>query len=142
VTLYIQRSSWHELYALVEELDLTLTQLKVLQVLDVCDDEVSLKGLAEQVPLSLPAASRTVESLLRRGYVERREDQHDRRVKRVRITDDGRGVAMRLNSARLGGLEEFAATLSADERRALSDALSSIVARAEIRACRPRRSAS
>ena len=40
--------------------------------------------------MSLPNASRTVDGLLQRGLVERREDEHDRRVKRVGAQREGR----------------------------------------------------
>ena len=44
---------------------------------------VSVKELAEELGLSLPGASRAVDALLQRGLVERREDEHDRRMKRA-----------------------------------------------------------
>ena len=49
------------------------------------------KGLAPDDP-----ASRTVEGLLQRGLVERREDEHDRRMKRVRITKAGGAAVARI----------------------------------------------
>ena len=64
--------------------------------------------------MSLPAASRMVDDLVRRGFVERHEDAEDRRMKRVRLTDDGGAVIRRLNAARLNGLEQFAQTLTDD----------------------------
>jgi DNA-binding MarR family transcriptional regulator len=137
VMLYIQKHSGHDFYVLVEELDLTLTQLKALHALDLAAEEASVKELGEALGLSLPAASRTVDGLLRRGYLERREDEHDRRVKRVRLTSAGRNAVERLNGARLAGLEKFAATLSDGERTRLAGAIRSLLARDEIRACRP-----
>jgi len=139
VMLYIQRNSGHDFYVLVEELDLTLTQLKALHILDLGTDEASVKELGEALGLSLPAASRTVDGLLRRGYLERREDDHDRRIKRLSLTDEGRRAVERLNRARLAGLEGFASTLSESERSRLSGAIASLLERDEIRACRPTR---
>jgi DNA-binding MarR family transcriptional regulator len=139
VMLYIQKHSGHDFYELVEELDLTLTQLKALHVLDLVSDEASVKDLAEGLGLSLPAASRTVDGLLRRGYLERREDEQDRRVKRLTLTAAGRDAVERLNRARLAGLEGFASTLSDDQRSRLGGAIASLLEREEIRACRPGR---
>jgi DNA-binding MarR family transcriptional regulator len=135
--LYIQKHSGHDFYELVEELDLTLTQLKALHALDLAAEEASVKELGEALGLSLPAASRTVEGLLRRGYLERREDDRDRRVKRVRLTPAGRNAVERLNRARLAGLESFASTLTQTQRARLAGAIESLLARDEIRACRP-----
>ena len=140
VMLYIQKHSGHDFYELVEELDLTLTQLKTLHVLDLVTGEASVKDVGEALGLSFPAASRTVDGLLRRGYVERREDEQDRRVKRLRLTAAGRDAVERLNRARLAGLEEFASTLSDAQRSRLSGAIASLLEREEIRACRPGRS--
>jgi DNA-binding MarR family transcriptional regulator len=140
VMLYIQKHSGHDFYELVEELDLTLTQLKTLHVLDLVTGEASVKDVGEALGLSFPAASRTVDGLLRRGYVERREDEQDRRVKRLRLTAAGRDAVERLNRARLTGLEDFASTLSDAQRSRLSGAIASLLERGEIRACRPSRS--
>ncbi|MEA2272602.1 MAG: hypothetical protein QOI98_1310 [Solirubrobacteraceae bacterium] len=141
VMLYIQKHSGHDFYELVEELDLTLTQLKALHVLDLVTGEASVKDLGEALGLSLPAASRTVDGLLRRGYLERREDELDRRVKRLTLTPAGRDAVERLNRARLAGLEGFASTLSDDQRSRLGGAIASLLEREEIRACRPGRRA-
>ena len=57
-------------------------------------------------------------------------------MKRVRLTDSGRSVIRRLNAARLTGLEQFTLGLSPDERRALAQALESLLARPEVAECR------
>ena len=111
------------LFALLEELDLTITQIKTLDVLSGCADELSVKEVSERLGMSLPSASRTVEALLRRGWLERREDQLDRRVKRIRLTAQGREVASRVNGVRLEGLERFAGSLGPGQRTRLSAAL-------------------
>ena len=110
-------------FALLEELDLSITQIKTLDMLSGCADEVSVKELSERLGMSLPSASRTVEALLRRGWLERREDEHDRRIKRIRLTDGGRDVVARVNGVRLKGLERFARSLAPAERAELSRAL-------------------
>ncbi len=105
---------------MLEELDLGITQIKTLDVVSGCDSELSVKELSEHLGLSLPSASRTVEALLQRGWLERREDEHDRRVKRIRVTPGGRDVVARVNGVRLQGLERFAASLEPAQRAELS----------------------
>ena len=134
---FLMRRSGQRFYVLVEELELSLTQIKTLHLLERREADLSVKQVAEQLGLSLPAASRNVEGLLRRGYLERREDDHDRRIKRVCITDAGREVAEQLYVERFIGLEEFAATLSERERRRLASALAPLIEREEIAACHP-----
>ena len=58
-------------------------------------------------------------------------------MKRVCLTDGGRTVIRRLNAARLSGLEQFAQTLTAAERRSLASALSRLLEREDVAACRP-----
>ena len=85
---YLMKSSGRETFQTMADADLTLTTYKTLHVLDDRDegDDVCVKQLAEELVLSLAAASRVVDGLHQRGYVERREDEHDRRMKRVGIT--------------------------------------------------------
>jgi DNA-binding MarR family transcriptional regulator len=124
--IHLTRDSGSELFRLLERLELGLTQLKTLDQLAAWDGEPTVKELAERLGLSLPGTSRNVDGLLRRGYVERREDEHDRRMKRLRITSAGRDVVTRVNTARLQGLEAWAATLTDAQREQLAAALAPI----------------
>jgi DNA-binding MarR family transcriptional regulator len=135
--VYLHKNCNSDLFRAVGTLDLTLTQIKLLHFLEDADHELTLKDAAELVVISLPAASRTVDDLVRRGFVERHEDVEDRRMKRVRLTDTGRAVSARLNAARLSGMQQFAQTLTKAERQSLSRALATLLARDEIAACRP-----
>jgi DNA-binding MarR family transcriptional regulator len=120
---HLMRGSSQQMFAVLGELELSMTQMKTLSMLDDCLEEVSVKELSERLALSLPATSRTVDGLLRRGLLSRHEDAEDRRVKRVRLTDDGRSVVQRIVTARLQGLESYASTLSEDQRAQLMAAL-------------------
>ncbi len=137
VAIHVFKESSQEYYELVDELDLSITQTRTLNCLDRLQGEVAVNELAEVIGLSVPATSRTVESLLRRGYIDRREDEHDRRVKRVQVSPAGRALVARMNAARMAGMEEFAGTLTPTERSDLRRALASLVARPTIAACRP-----
>ncbi|MDQ6915490.1 MAG: MarR family transcriptional regulator [Actinomycetota bacterium] len=134
---YLLRSTTPDMFRALGELDLSLTQVKLLHALDDPERELSLKDLAECLALSLPAASRAIDALHQRGYVHRREDEHDRRMKRVRITAAGTRALRKLNQTRLAQLEEFAATMSPAERRRLVAALAPLLERPEIAAMRP-----
>ena len=112
-------------YAIFEELDLTLTQVKALCALS--DAELTVKELAERLGLSLPGASRAVDALVDRKLIGRREDTADRRMKRLRCTDAGRAALERLDEARLAGLEKFTATLPPAQAKRLSAALRPIL---------------
>jgi DNA-binding MarR family transcriptional regulator len=137
LVVFLHKNCNSDLFEAVGALDLTLTQIKLLHHLEDAEHERTLKELAELVLVSLPAASRTVDDLVRRGFVERHEDVEDRRMKRVSLTDNGRSVIRRLNAARLNGLEKFTQTLTDAERRKLSAALAKLLERDEVSACRP-----
>jgi DNA-binding MarR family transcriptional regulator len=123
---HLMRGSSEHLYALIGELDISITQMKTLHALSDCAQEISVKQLSDRLGLSLPGASRIVDGLLRRGWVERREDPDDRRMKRIGITDAGREIVERIETARLVGLEKYAAALSPEQRTRLSAALSDL----------------
>lgn len=136
IVVYLHKNCNSDLFAAVGELELTLTQIKLLHNLDAEDKAVSLKAAAESVHVSLAGASRTVDDLVRRGFAARAEDPDDRRMKRVTITDAGRAVIRRLNAARLTGLQQFADDLTETERNALAGALEQLLARPDVAACR------
>jgi DNA-binding MarR family transcriptional regulator len=123
---HLMRGSSQQMYELIAELDISITQMKTLHVLADTGAEVSVKELSDRLGLSLPGASRIVDTLMRRGWLERREDPDDRRMKRVGITADGRQVLDRIETARLAGLENYAASLTPEQRTRLSSALSDL----------------
>lgn len=133
---HIHRHCTTDLLEAFGAVDLTMTQIKLLHRLEETDEELSLKAGAELVRVSLPAASRLVDDLVRRGLVERREDPEDRRMKRVRLTGEGREVIRRLGAARLSGMREFIGALSPAERAQLNETLTLLLQRPEIAACR------
>ena len=83
--------------------------------------------------LSLPGASRAADALLRRGWLTRQEDEHDRRMKRLAITAEGRNVLRRVEEARMAGLEKVIADIPTVDLDRLSRAIDPILARLDER---------
>lgn len=137
LVIYIHKECNSDLFEAVAALDLSLTQIKVLHYLEDAEEPLTLKEAAGLVKVSLPAASRLVDDLVRRGFVERHEDLEDRRMKRLSPTDHGRAVIRRLNAARLSGLQQFVENLTDPERELLQPALAKLLERPEVAACRP-----
>jgi DNA-binding MarR family transcriptional regulator len=98
---YVAREAGGEFADLLEELDLSLAQLKTLETLTYHQASPSVKELSESLGCSLANSSRAVDALARRGLLERREDEDDRRVKRLTITPAGREAIARIDSLRL-----------------------------------------
>jgi DNA-binding MarR family transcriptional regulator len=133
----VMRSGTSEVFRIVGDLELSMTQIKALHILDANDDELTVKDLSERLTVSMPAMSRSIDGLLHRGFVERREDDDDRRQKRVRVTEAGRAVPRALNDARLSTLNDFIDGLDAEEVERLATALAPIAAREDVARCRP-----
>jgi DNA-binding MarR family transcriptional regulator len=134
---YLFASSTPDFFRALSEADVTLTQVKLMHVLDRPEPDRTLKDLAEEMSFSLAGASRSIDALHQRGLVERREDEKDRRMKRVRITPKGQEVLRNLNEMRVALLQQFVETIPETERRRFLDVLSPIVGREEIAAYRP-----
>jgi DNA-binding MarR family transcriptional regulator len=129
---YLMRSANVGIFETIGELDVSFTQLKALSVLESDGEERSVKGLAEALGVSLPAMSRAVDGLVKKGLATRVEDPTDRRVRLVRITADGRDLVEQLTTVKRNGLEAFAATLTAGQRRKLDAAVEALMDRDDI----------
>jgi DNA-binding MarR family transcriptional regulator len=135
--VHLMRTARSDQLGLVAELDLTHSQCRMLALLgEEQDAEYSLKEISANIGISLPAVSRGIENLLQRGYVERREDEEDRRMKRVSITAAGLEIYQAMYGAKYEAIREFTASLSETEADGLSAALDPIVARPEVQAPR------
>lgn len=122
-----------ELLPAVDELGVTLSQLKALAVIEAAG-ELSLKAVGESLGLSLPAVSRSVESLVKRGLVTREECPEDRRSKLVRATPEGSAKIREIGELRMSGLRSFVDSLSQEELDVLAPALELLARRPEIAA--------
>jgi DNA-binding MarR family transcriptional regulator len=137
LVVFLHKNCNSDFFEAMGTLELTMTQIKLLHQLELATRELTLKEAAGLVPVSLPACSRTVDDLVRRGMVKRHEDVDDRRMKRISLTDAGSSIIRKLNAARLSGLEQFTRSLNEDERRTLAGALHELLQRSEVSVCRP-----
>jgi DNA-binding MarR family transcriptional regulator len=137
LVVHLHKNCTGDLFQAIGELDLTMTQTKLLGKLEQVEGELSLNDAALMLAISLPAVSRAVDELVRREMVARHEDHDDRRMKRIRLTETGATVIRRVNAARLSGMRQFTASLTAEERADLRTALELLLARPDVAACRP-----
>lgn len=106
---------------LASEFGLSPPQLFALRTLDP-DNPVSMRGLAEQLQCDSSNVTGLVDGLAAQGLVERREAEHDRRVRLLVITQRGAQVRERMQAA-VQSVPPAIAALSADDQRALRDIL-------------------
>jgi DNA-binding MarR family transcriptional regulator len=126
--MHINRAASPEMFRLLDQLGISLTQFKTLHFLRDAA-EVNVKDVSERMGLSLPAMSRAIDGLVRRDYVERTESADDRRARLLRLLPAGRAAIERFERGRLSELEHFVATLSDEERAGLHSVLLPIVER-------------
>jgi DNA-binding MarR family transcriptional regulator len=121
------RTAQTEVFQIVGELDLSMTQLKILHILDNSDHELTPSELAQFIGLSPAATGRAVDAMARNGLVSRRDDEQDRRVKRLALTDVGLAAVARITEARIAGLARLVEHLDDAQRAALSAALAPLL---------------
>jgi DNA-binding MarR family transcriptional regulator len=96
------------------DLDLTLAQWRVLVVLGETEDGATISQVAGRIGVTLPATSRQLRRLERRGLVDVSRDQRDRRATRVRLTRLGRSARDDVVSFRRRKIAQIAASLNLD----------------------------
>jgi DNA-binding MarR family transcriptional regulator len=125
---HIMHGDQAELFAVVAELDLTMPQMRGMFVISSSPQPLGLSELAPHMGLSVAAAGRSIDALVRKGFVARAEDPVDRRVKRLSVTDDGLVAIQRVAEARREGFRRFAETLDPSRRALLADAFEAALA--------------
>jgi DNA-binding MarR family transcriptional regulator len=120
----------------IEESGLSMTQCKALLELGGLGHREThswhVSDLAERFGVSVPSMSRAVDALVKAKLATRVEDPDDRRVRRVKITAGGKELVDRLVTVRLAGMEAFAASLTAAQRRKLDAAVEALMDREDL----------
>lgn len=95
--------------------DFSFPQMATLLILAE-EGEQTIKGMAELLGRSFSATSRLLDQLVVRGMINRREDERDRRVKRVAITEQGRSFIEVIERRRADAQIAVMVYLSPEER--------------------------
>jgi DNA-binding MarR family transcriptional regulator len=103
------------------EFGLTPPQLFALKTLDP-DEPVPMRALATALHCDSSNVTGLVDGLAAQGLVERREAEHDRRVRMLVVTDRGKEVRGRLIEV-MSEVPEGIAALGEDDQRTLRDIL-------------------
>lgn len=105
-----------------DNFDFSLPQLGTLLLLDG-EGELTIKQMSEMLGRSTSATSRLLDQLVERGLISRREDEHDRRAKRVAITNSGRTLIATLERQRADAQITVMEHLSAEEQAIVTQAM-------------------
>jgi len=88
---------------------------------------LSQNDLARRLQLEKSTVSRLVASMERRGWLERRTDDADSRVRRLYLSPAGRRVAGEVEAARRDKFRRLAGYLGADEMQSVETGLRSLL---------------
>lgn len=111
--------------------DISVAQLATLMLLDA-EGTISVGDLANDLGRSLSATSRLVDQLVQRGIASRREDNRDRRVKRITLTEHGKDLIGRVQRRRAEAQLAVMDALTEDERAEVMRAMA-LLAEAAVR---------
>ena len=111
--------------------DLTFPQWRALLVLGEDADGARVGEVATRVGVTVPATSRLLRRLERRGLTTLSVDERDRRATRARLTDRGRTVRGAILTQRAEALREIVSHLSDPELLDLREGLRAIAVELE-----------
>jgi DNA-binding MarR family transcriptional regulator len=121
-----RRTLWREMVVSTirgsSDFEMSSIQFVTLFLL-VSEGELTIKRVAEFLGRSVSATSRMLDQLVVRGLVWRREDERDRRVKRVSLSESGRSFVHTLEQKRVEVQIAVMAYLSPEERAVVAQAM-------------------
>ena len=82
-----------------------------------------ISEISERFDISNAAASQLADKLVNSGYLERAEDPNDRRAKNLKLSTNGTKLLDEGMQERYRWMDDLAASLTADERVKVSEAL-------------------
>ncbi len=119
------RAFWRD----VKRRGLTVPQMFAMRYL-YYRGESNISELARELGVTNAAASQMLDRLVGQGYILRQEDPHDRRNKKLTLTDKGRELLKQSSIAQRRWLEALADSMSAEELEKLSEAMEILAERA------------
>jgi DNA-binding MarR family transcriptional regulator len=120
------RRSIHDLILFSRESGLSMHQMSVLFHLRHGKD-CGVSTIGEHLGVTNAAASQMIDRLVQNGFVERKEDPHDRRVKQLSLTQNGMAIVQEGINRRRRWIDELANELSIEDQYAVTSALKMVL---------------
>jgi DNA-binding MarR family transcriptional regulator len=121
VDVFMHRSmrGWH---VFVKSTGLSMPQFSILMQLHY-KGSCGMSEISDHFDVSAAAASQLAEKLVQGGYIERAEDQSDRRAKNIQLTPKGRKLIETGISERYRWMDELTSKLTAQEKQRVAESL-------------------
>jgi DNA-binding MarR family transcriptional regulator len=126
--MFVMRRSMHSMITFTKEKELSMSQMGAM--FQILRGSNSVSSIGEHLGVTSAAASQLLERLVQQGIIQRVEDQHDRRVRQIILTDDGRQLIRDGLAARQGWLENLSNALTEAEKEQITLALDILIDRA------------
>ena len=107
--------------------DLTFSQMRTLLVLTQQLEPGPIHEIASRLELSVAAAGRNVDQLVRLGLVDRVEDDVDRRIKRISLSGPGRTLIASFKDGQRRYALDLLAGVAEQDARQLIEALGPVL---------------
>ena len=107
-----------KMYGLTVRQGSAISQLKLMQEEE--PDGVSLKSLAKRMQMTIPATSLLVETMVGKGYMERKPNPTDRRAVCITLTENGLSLFANVYAQFHDELDRRAKALTAEDLKTLS----------------------
>jgi len=114
--------SMRDIKRFMEETGLSFSHVNILMRL-FHGGMSGVSEIGEQLGITNPAASQTVDRLVQMGMIRRTEDPLDRRAKRLELTLEGRALIEKGVDLRSQWIETLTDNLSAGEQELITSAL-------------------
>jgi DNA-binding MarR family transcriptional regulator len=93
--------------------------------------DCAVSDLSKPFGITMPAASQLVDKLVQEGLVARTESAHDRRMKQLELTSQGRALVRASLDARLDWTHKLSAALAPERRDNIVQAMADLIAAAQ-----------
>ncbi|MBN2006402.1 MAG: MarR family transcriptional regulator [Anaerolineae bacterium] len=125
----LMHHTMRNMFVFARENNLSMPQMGALTNL-FRQDVRGVSNIGDELGVTSAAASQMLERLVQQGLIERQEDLHDRRVKKIIMTDKGRRMIHEGFRARQKWLDDLALLFTPAEREQIGAALSILVEKA------------
>ncbi len=105
--------------------ELTLAQLHC--VIAINDTSPSMAEIANELELSMPTITVTIDKLVKLNYVVRKTDPSDRRVVRVALTTQGKKITQKMRDQKAEIIKSAISKLSVSDRKKTREVMVSLL---------------
>ena len=109
----------------LQQIELTSAQIKALTSFYGAE-EYTMSDLSQNLGVTLPTTTSMINRLIQFGFIERKRDNNDRRVVKVKLTVRGRAILRKLMQERRIALEALLQALDNEELRTFLESIENV----------------